>query len=127
MLAAVVGAAVAIAVDRLLFDDGDGDAATAATGDVALTPDALGSGWSLDATVDLGGPDDVGLLSGVPSPVGWRETILGRSRRSATAAATPSPARYGSGRAPPTPPRSSMRRRRSTLSSASVRPWSHRR
>ena len=27
-------------------------------------PDALGSGWSLDATVDLGGPDDVGLLSG---------------------------------------------------------------
>jgi hypothetical protein len=62
VLAAAVGAAAAIAVDRFVLDDGD--AATADAGDVALTPDDLGGVWSLDTTVDLGGPDDVGLLSG---------------------------------------------------------------
>jgi hypothetical protein len=65
VVAAAVGAGAAIAVDRLVLDDGDeGDAATADAGDVALTPDDLGPGWTLDTTVDLGGPDDVGLLSG---------------------------------------------------------------
>jgi hypothetical protein len=62
VLAVAVGAAGAIAVERLVFDDGDAD--TAAAGEIALTPDDLGPAWSLDATVELGGEEDVGLLNG---------------------------------------------------------------
>lgn len=61
MLAAAVGVAVGIAVDRLVLDDDD---AGSAAGEIALTPDDLGRGWTLDATVELGGEDDVGLLNG---------------------------------------------------------------
>jgi hypothetical protein len=60
-LAAAVGAAGAIAVDRLLLDDDD---PSVGAGDVTLTPDDVGANWSLDATVALGGDDDVGLLDG---------------------------------------------------------------
>ena len=61
VLAAAVGAAAAIAVEHLVFDDDGGDTAA---GEIALTPDDLGPAWSLDATVELGGEEDVGLLNG---------------------------------------------------------------
>ena len=61
VLAAALGAVAAIAVDRLVFDDAGADTAA---GEIALTPDDLGPAWSLDATVELGGEEDVGLLNG---------------------------------------------------------------
>ena len=61
VLAAAVGAAAVIAVDRFVFDDGGG---SSAAGEIALTPDDLGQAWTLDATVELGGEEDAGLLNG---------------------------------------------------------------
>jgi len=72
--AAAAGAVAAIAVDRVVFDDGD---PSAGAGDVTLTPDDLGAGWALDATLTLGGDGDAGMLNGCALALGVPADVQG--------------------------------------------------